>query len=533
MDARRARLHNADGAAHASRDGASNAMDRCDLQPPLCIAALQQQLGEVTGRAVRCVQTHISWVLLDGERAWKIKKPVRLGFVDFGTLDARRRACVDELRLNRRLAPTLYLDVVPIRGSAAAPHFGGAGTAIDYAVCMRQFADSALLGRQVADGTIDGATIDRLAQRLGSFHAQAPRVVCRDADAEAQRVVQATAQVLATLAGHGGDARLPELAAWCREEATRLRPLFAARARRGWVREGHGDLHLDNLIDFGGDVTAFDCVEFDAGLRRIDIQADFAFVTMDLHAHGRADLAWRALDRWLEVTGDFAGMALHRYYAVYRALVRAMVSVLGPAAGNIDHVGVACALRDARDPRLLLMHGVSGSGKSVVARQLVQRVGAVCLRSDVERKRLLGLRALQSSAELDPALVYGAAMSRRTDARLRAAAAVVLRSGYPVIVDATFLRAAPRAALRALARALRVPFTIVDCSAPPALLRARVAARLRRGDDASEADCAVLERQLAQQQPLDAAERDACIAVDTARRVPDVAGIAARWRAMR
>jgi aminoglycoside phosphotransferase family enzyme/gluconate kinase len=498
----------------------------------LRIGALQDWLQGATGRQVRLIETHVSWVLLDGEHAWKLKKPLNLGFLDFSTPAARRRACREELRLNRRLAPRLYLDVVPVRGSPTQPRLDAGGPVIDHALRMRQFPDEALLSRRLADGRLDGGTLDRLAARLASFHQQAPRAPADGAYGAPAQVLGATAQVLAALARQGADPRLAALAAWCAAEGRRLRRRFAARRRGGWVREVHGDLHLDNLVEFDDEVTAFDGLEFDASLRWIDVQADIAFACMDLHAHGRSDLAWRLLDGWLEGTGDHAGMAVHRYYMVYRALVRALVLAMrrsqGAAHDGVDYLAAATRLAQAGQARLLITRGPSGSGKSRLALALVEAAGAVRLRSDVERKRLFGLEALQAS---DPRRAYTDQATRRTYAALRRSARAVLAAGYPVIVDAAFLEASRRDAFAALARSMGLSFTLLDCHADPALLRERVSARLARGDDPSEADLRVLQAQLDRLDTLRPGERALCIDVDTGAWV-DAAAIAARWNAM-
>ncbi|MGE0069274.1 MAG: AAA family ATPase [Thiomonas sp.] len=499
------------------------------------IDGLQQVLQASTGRPVRCVQTHISWVLLDGEHAWKIKKPVRLGFLDFSELALRRQACEDELRLNRRLAPALYLDVVPIHGSARAPRLGGDGEPIEYALRMKQFAAGALLSERLAAGTLDAQSIDRLAARLAAFHAAAPAAGGDTPHGDPAVILAATSQVLAGLEAQAGVRAVADLRDWCEAQGRRLRARFAARKRQGWVREGHGDLHLDNLVILGEEVTAFDCIEFDPGLRWIDVQSDIAFFIMDLAAHGRSDLAFRFLDRWLEGCGDYAGVAVLRYYAVYRALVRALVSGLrraeGLAAAGPDYVAAARRLAQATDARLLITHGLSGSGKSHLTQRLLEIAGAIRLRSDVERKRLFGLHPLDSSAPMAQG-IYTPAATRRTYARLLESAAAVLDAGYPVIVDAAFLRARERAAFRRLADSKGVPFTILHCHAEPAVLRQRVRARSTRRDDASEADLAVLDRQLATGEPLGADERAACIDVDTTL-PPDIGAIAAHWLALR
>lgn len=499
------------------------------------IDGLQQMLQTATGRPVRRVETHISWVLLDGEFAWKVKKPVRLGFLDFSALEARRHGCEEELRLNRRLAPAIYLDVVPIYGSATAPRLGGDGKPIEYALRMKQFAAGALLSERLAAGSLATTAIDRLAARLAAFHAAAPAATGETPYGAPAAILAATSKVLAGLQAQVGARTVADLHDWCAAQGRRLRARFVARKRRGWVREGHGDLHLDNLVTLGEEVTAFDCVEFDPGLRWIDVQSDIAFLTMDLTAHGRSDLAWRFLDRWLEATGDHAGVAVLRYYAVYRALVRALVTGLrraeGLASAGPDYVGTARRLAAAGDARLLITHGLSGSGKSHVAQRLLEIAGAIRLRSDVERKRLFGLHPLDASAPVAHD-IYAPAATRRTYARLRESAAAVLDAGYPVIVDAAFLRARERDAFCRLADRKGVPFTILHCHADPAVLRQRVQARSTRRDDASEADLAVLERQLRDHDALSPDEDLVCITVDTNAPL-DVDAIARRWKAAR
>lgn len=503
-------------------------------RPPrtLDIGALRVWLQQACARPVRLVETHVSWVLLDGEQAWKIKKPLRLGFLDFSSAGARRRACDEELRQNRRLAPQLYLGVVPVRGSLARPRLGGGGPVVDHALRMRQFPDDALLGRRLAEGRLDGATLDGLAATLAAFHLRAPRAQPGSGHGAPRAVMGATAQVLGALARLGPEPRLEALAAWCAAEGRRLRRRFEARRRDGWVREGHGDLHLDNLIELDGRATAFDCIEFDPSLRWIDVQADIAFACMDLHAHGRGDLAWRLLDGWLAATGDHAGMAVHRYYLVYRALVRALVLAIrrsqGVAAAGPDYLAAASRLAPRARPRLLITRGPSGSGKSHLALALLEAAGAVRLRSDVERKRLFGLGALQAT---DAARAYSAQATRDTYARLRRAARAVLAAGHSVIVDAAFLQASQRDSFRALADSMGVPFTLLDCHADPALLRQRVLARRARGDDASEADLRVLEAQLARGDRLRPDEQARRLDVDTGAPL-DVAALAARWAAM-
>jgi len=495
------------------------------------VESLRRQLG------ARLVETHISWVLLDGTCAWKIKKPVRLPFLDFSDLATRGRLCFEELRLNRRLAPSIYLDVVAIRGTPGAPRLDGDGPVIEYALRMRQFAPGALLSERLAAGTLEAEPLDRLAQRLAAFHAVAevaasgtPYGTPDAIEGDARRLVEGLAQ-------HGVAAlHCARLQNWLQAQAPRLRGPWQSRRDAGRVREGHGDLHLANAVVLGDDVTAFDCLEFDPALRWIDVLNDIAFLVMDLLAHERGDLAFRFLNAYLDESGDHAGVPVLRWYFVCRAMVRALVARIrigqGGAAGGPDHLALALRLAGDGDARLLVTHGVSGSGKSHVGQRLLEQAQAIRLRSDIERKRLFGLRPLDASARHVPGGIYGAGATRRTYARLRELAAVALAAGHRVIVDAAFLSRAERDDFRRLAQEQRVPFTLLHCQAPADVLRARVSARGERGDDASEADVSILERQLAWAEPLAPDEQAAAITLDTA--VPlDIGALAARWLAAR
>lgn len=501
--------------------------------PPLNIDALRRELQARTPQVpVAVIETHISWVLLAPELAYKLKKPVQLGFLDFGTRQARQRFCEEEVRLNARLAPGLYLDVVPVFGTPGAPSFLPGAAVIDHAVRMRRFAAGALFSEKLAEGRLLPQDIDKLARRIAEFHAGAPAAGVSTAYGTPQAIESAVLGVLSALEAHEGAAPLAPLREWLLRQAVALRPVWEERRRGGYVRECHGDLHLANVTEWDGDVVAFDCIEFDPALRWIDVMSDVAFVVMDLLAHERRDLAFRFLDRWLERTGDHAGLAVLRHAVVYRAMVRALVARLRPAgrepAAGADYL--ACARRSAApgDPRLLITHGVSGSGKTHVTGRLLELAGAVRVRSDVERKRLFGLQALQRSAGVVADGIYGAQATERTFATLRERARVSLLAGHPTIVDAAFLRRHERASFEALARELQVPFAILHCHAGGGVLRQRVQRRRQEGADASEADVDVLERQLATREPLSARESARAIDVDSSGTV-DIEGLWKRW----
>ena len=470
------------------------------------------------GLGAERIETPISWVLLAGEDAYKLKKPVRLPFVDYTGLQARRHFCEEEVRLNRRLAPTLYRGVVRVApgGAAGAPRLlpGADGPTLDYAVHMRRFDQSALFGAQLEAGTLAASDVDRLAALLAGFHArQPPATAAQPADwgSAARRGLAARA----ALDGARAAATAAEqawLQAWLESEAARLAPLWTARREGGRVREGHGDLHLDNLLCLPGPeggVAAFDGIEFDAALRWIDVLDDIAFAVMDLAARGAPGLAFRLLNGWLERTGEHGALPALRFSLAYRALVRAQVACLGGAGREATarrYLDAALAWTRPAGPRLAITHGLPGAGKTVASQRWLEREGAIRLRSDVERKRLFGLHALADSRAhgLD---IYTPDASARTHAHLLAMARLALQAGFAVVLDAAFLRRADRAQARALAAELGVPFAILDCAAPPEVLRARLLAR--RGD-ASEADTGVLAQLAASAEPLDGDER-ACV----------------------
>jgi aminoglycoside phosphotransferase family enzyme/predicted kinase len=497
------------------------------------VRALRRQLA-AGGVDVDVIETHISWVLLAGDQALKIKKPVRLGFLDFGTLDRRRHFCAEELRLNRRYAPALYLAVVPITGSPEAPSLDGEGPPIEFALRMARFAPRALLSEQLADGTLQPAHLDALAQRVAALHREADVAPASSGWGSPDEVTEEAQAVLRRLRTRGVD--VTDLQRWLDDELPRLKPLWQQRRDSGHVRECHGDLHLRNTVVLPDGVTAFDGIEFDPALRWIDIQSDIAFMVMDLLAHDRPALAWRFLNAWLDATGDHAGVPVLRFYLVYRALVRALVGHLStatpaaePSAGNYLALARRLVLAPPR-PRLLVTHGLSGSGKTTITQPLLEHSGALRLRSDVERKRLFGLGALEASAARVPGGIYGAAATQRTYAHLLVQARGLLNCGWPVIVDAASLRRAERTGLRELAAGLGVPCTLLDCQADVQTLVRRVRARQQRQDDASEATEQVLQFQRTVDEPLDAEERRDAITVNSGGPV-DAASVAARWLA--
>ncbi|MHB1143785.1 MAG: bifunctional aminoglycoside phosphotransferase/ATP-binding protein [Thiobacillus sp.] len=479
---------------------------------------------------VRVIETHISWVLLTGEFAYKIKKPLNLGFLDFSSLDKRLHACRDEVQLNRRLAPAIYLDVVPITGTPAAPRVNGTGETFEYAVKMRQFPPDATLDRLDAQGGVTAHHVEAIAATLARFHLEGCARTAADSPWGSpekiwQPVAQNFEQIAPCLTDPTDRAQLVALQRWSAAEHARLAPLMATRKRDGFVRECHGDLHLGNLAWVDDRLLVFDCIEFNPELRWIDIQSEIAFCYMDLLQRGHADWAWLFLNRWLEATGDYAGLALLRYYAVYRALVRAKVAAIrsGQTAGPERDVAyaevrtlleLATTLMRPQPVRLDFTHGLSGSGKTTATQKLMQIPGAIRLRSDIERKRLAGLDALAHSGSGVGQHLYAADATRQTYEHLARLAGETLDARWPVIVDATFTARWQRDLLRKTARVRGIEFHILDFPVSLATLRERIVRRSRAGNDASEADLAVLQHQLDTEEPLGIDEQGEIIRID-------------------
>lgn len=462
--------------------------------------------------AVHLIETHISWVFVAGDYAYKIKKPVDFGFLDFSSLEKRRFCCKEEVRLNRRLAPATYLDVVAV----TAAGIGGDGAALEWAVRMRAFPADATLDRETV---VTPEQIDAIADRVAVFHDGIERAPAGSAYGAPEKLMYPVRenfrQIRALrLPPPGMDEvreRIDHLEDWSEREYRRLTPHFAARQADGFVRECHGDLHLGNIAWVDGKPLIFDCIEFNPSLRFIDVVSEVAFLCMDLIARGRESLAWRFLNRWLEHSGDYAGLAALRFYMVYRAMVRAKVAGLratqgdsGGAAELCRYLALAERLRQPGRAALILMHGYSGAGKTWQSQRLLEGLGALRLRSDVERKRLYRLPALAESRVAGD--IYTAEATRRTFGHLRDLAARLLTEGYPVIVDATFLGRPQRDLFTRMAEAGALSWRLASIEADADLLRRRIRERKTRRDDASEADLAVLEDQLAHADPLDAGE---------------------------
>lgn len=469
---------------------------------------------EISGE-LQVLETHISWVVLTGTWAYKLKKPVDFGFLNYTRLEERHRLCLEEVRLNRRTAPDLYVGVVPLCQSEGRLRLEGPGTIVDYAVKMRQFDQSQLLDRRLQEGKLGGRELEQLGRLVAEFHRQA-QPARPDSNWGTPESIQGPAldnfDTLLQLEGHHQKVLSP-LREWTRARYANLKPVMQQRQLQGFVRELHGDLHLGNVTRWQGQICLFDGIEFAPEFRWIDTFNDLAFLLSDLRHRGRPDLARRALDAYLEESGDYAGLQLLDYYLVYRWMVRAKVAALRKRQAHPElEDEVELYLRQASqflrkaEPQMILTHGLSGSGKTRLSSTLLESVDFVRLRSDVVRKRLCGLRPGESSGSPLEGGIYTPEQSRRTYGELARQAEMLLRWGYSVVIDATFLRRWQRDLFRELARQIEVPCRLVHLEAPPEVLRQRLGEREARGHDASEAGWETLQRQMLAQDPLQSDE---------------------------
>jgi uncharacterized protein len=493
-----------------------------NMQNRLVAALLDRQRYPHAAKRVRVVETHISWVLLAGRYAYKIKKSVDLGFLNFTNLARRRDYCNEEIRLNRRLAPQLYLDVIPIGGTPEAPEFR-ALPAIEYAVRMHRFSTSRQLDRLAARNKILPSHMDSLAATIARFHTglslTKTSIGFGTAAATHSAVSKSFEQLQAALASREDETSVAALRKAMETEYGKCHQRLEQRHAEGFIRECHGDLHLGNIALIGNQPVPFDCIEFNPALRWIDVMNEVAFTVMDLLHYQHSDLAFRFLNGYLESTGDYGGVPLLRYYIAYRAVVRAMISAIRAKQKSFGESARLEALAQCRGlvalaaerlawhrPALIITHGLPGSGKTIFAQAALERLQAIRIRSDVERKRLFGLMPLADSRELGDA-VYAVDATQHTYARLHELARELLMAGTTVIVDAAFLKRSEREHFRGLAHELGVPFAIASMRASERDLTTRITRRLSESHDASEADLVVLKSLQSKEETLSPTEQ--------------------------
>lgn len=475
------------------------------------------------------VETHISYILLTGPYAYKFKKPVDLGFLDFSNLNKRKRYCEEELRLNRRHAAELYQDVITITGDYSSPVINGKGPILEYAVKIVQFDRSLELDKLIVKEGLTPTLINKLATVIAAFHNEA-EVADEKSDAGSiayiwHPVAENFSQIKARLQNDRlYSERLELLAQWSEAEFNKLRHAFEMRKIQGSIRECHGDMHLGNIVLINNEPVIFDCIEFSEELRWVDVMNDIAFLVMDLDEHDCPELSYRLLNAYLEHTGDYAGLNVLRFYLVYRAMVRAKVACIRLDQEHHDkqsqsdyqhYIDMACAYTEQKHAVLFMTYGVSSSGKTTVSQLLLERWGAVRIRSDLERKKLHGLAADTKTGSPIGGGLYSPENTQRTYYKLSGLSIDLLNAGYSVIVDATFLQASYRRDFIKLAYACNVPFVILHCRASEERLKKRIQLRHIKGDNASEANLNVLAHQLKTLEPLNDDEKQFSVTIDT------------------
>ena len=441
----------------------------------------------------RLIETHISWVILAGEYAYKLRKPVNFGFLDFSTLEKRRADCEAEVALNRRLCSDLYLGVVEVverpDGSLA---FGGSGTPVEPAVCMRRLPETSMLPILLERGRVDEHLMQRIAQRLAQFHAGAATGPGIDEYGDVALIRANWAENFSQVDAGGLDpfTRLA-LQSYVRRFLDDNVSLFEGRIASGRIRDGHGDLHAGSVCATRRQLYLFDCIEFNARFRCADVAAEVAFLAMDLEHFGRADLASAFVDAYVRASNDVDLLRLLEFYKCYRACVRGKVLRFRLSEPGLDAATSARLASDARAyfnlayaiaspvdrPALVVVMGLPASGKTTFAHALASHLGLIHLSSEVTRKQLPGVRPTLHAPDPFEDGMYSRASSRRTYAAMRRKAARWLRRGKSVVLDATYGQRAERAAVRQLARRAGALVSFVLCRADESVFRARLAER--------------------------------------------------------
>lgn len=455
--------------------------------PALVQALLDPTVSPLRGDRVELVETHISWVLLAHDRVYKIKKPVDLGFLDFTTLEQRRFYCLEEVRLNRRLAPEVYLGVVELTGTPERPRLGDGRPVIEVAVEMLRLPADRMLDRLVQEERVEPGLLEGIGRTVADFHSCAESGAEVDAFGSLDTIRRNWEENFAQTASLSADELPPdwreELRAWIAGFLGREANRFSARVEVGRIRDCHGDLQAQHVCCVEP-IQIFDCIEFNRRFRYGDTAGEIAFLTMDLERLGRPDLATRFLNAYLEESGDWDAVPLLDFYGAYRAFLRGKVlafqvaerpEVSAPARGLFAH-SVAYA-RPRRTPRLLVTSGIMGVGKSTVARAAAERIGAVLIRTDAIRKRLAGVPLQQRAADAFGEGLYSTAMGRRTYAEALQTAGRLLAAGWPIVLDGSFSRRAERDEARHLASRLGVPSAVLWCNAPDDIVVDRLRAR--------------------------------------------------------
>lgn len=499
---------------------------------PLIVALQNPALYDHPVTSFKVIETHVSWVILTGHYAYKIKKPVDFEFLNYATLDKRYYYCQEELRLNRQWAPELYQAVVPIYGTLEQPQFTESDTVIEYAVKMREFPQSALFSALLAQDKLTPALIDELAKNIAQFHrmakpAPADQVLGTPEHVHAP-VVQNFMQIKPLLTEAMDLQQLAKLSAWAEQQYQQLKTIFAQRKAQAYVRECHGDIYLNNIILWQGQPLIFDCIEFNDDFRWTDVMADIGFLSMDLEDNQQPALAHQLINTYLAYSGDYFGLRVLPYYQAYRAVVRAKVALfrlLSPDLTESERQAIKMNYRSymalaerytkPMPQALMITHGLSGSGKSTLAKEVMHRLGAIHISSDIERKRNAGLAFTEDSKSSINTHLYSHENTAKTYQHLAQLATLILQAGYPVIIDATCLKRYQRVLFTDLANNFSLPWVILSCQASTIFLQQIITQRAALKQDPSEATIAILAMQQASHEPLTGEELQATVTIVT------------------
>ncbi len=502
--------------------------------PPLIQAMQQPEFYPHPVLApIKLLQTHISYVLLTGDYAYKVKKPADFGFLNFSTLDRREYFCQEELRLNQRLCPELYLQVLPL-GQKTDGSFTwdlSASEICDYAIQMRQFDQAQLFSRLFEANQLTPELMIKLGRQLAEFHRQA----ATDAEITDYASPAGVKQVVENSYGLGQgfigrsqtEAQFQGTKAFTDQFFIDHQDWLIERQGLGKIRECHGDIHLNNICLFNDEIQIFDCIEFNKEFRNIDVIYDAAFLVMDLEFRGRADLANIFLNAYIEWSGDYAGAILLPLYLSMRAYIRGNVNSLAlndPAIPESDKTAIqataaayyhqAWAYTQPKTGQIFVMVGVSGSGKSTVGKQIAAQTQGIQIRSDAVRKHLAGLELTQRGDQSGAfgKGIYTPEMTAKTYHRLLELGLLLASQGLTVILDAKYDQRDLRAAVLTQAKAAQIPVKFIHCQARPETLRTRLT---QRQGDIADATAKILETQLAQFEPFIAAELPEVLPIDT------------------
>jgi len=460
---------------------------------------------------IELIQTHVSYVLLTGDYAYKLKKPVNFGFLNYSTLELRQHFCQEELRLNQRGAGEIYLEVLPITQEDQY-HLGGVGKPVEYVLKMRQFPQEALFLSMFERGELDEARMEELGRVVAQYHAQTATNDYIRKFGEVEQVRQSIDenydQTVKYIGGPQTRSQFEETKKYTDNFFAQRQQLFSDRIANDWIRECHGDLHLRNICLWHDKILLFDCIEFNEPFRFVDVMFDIAYAVMELEMLQRPNLGNAYLNTYIEQTGDWEGLQVLPLYLSRQSYVRAKVnSFLLDDPGVPETVKQEAAKTAAayyklaweytkpRQGKLILMSGLSGSGKSTVARQLARNTKAVHIRSDAVRKHLAGIPLLERGGDE----VYTTEMTQKTYARLLDLGLMLATQGYTVILDAKYDRLSLRHEAIASAQAQQLPLQIIHCTAPIEVLRDRLSSRT---GDIADATIDLLETQQAAFEPF-------------------------------